>query len=55
MRSPSAEGLAVDFEDDGALDESVEKGHGEGSVGEIVGPLFEVDVGDEGGGTMLMS
>ncbi len=31
-------GAALDFEDDGAVDEAVEQGHGQGRVAKVVGP-----------------
>src|SRR5260370_3114362 len=42
-----AVGLAFDFEDDGAVDQAVEEGHGRGRIAKVLAPGFEVDVGDQ--------
>ena len=48
----SAVRFAFDLEDDGAIDDAVEEGHGQGRIAEVVGPGVEVDVGDQGGGPL---
>ena len=50
-----AVGFAVDLNDDGPFDETIQEGHGQGAIGEIVGPAIEVDVGNQGGGAVLVS
>src|SRR5260370_27556351 len=42
-----AVGLALDLEDDGAVDQAVEESHGQGGIAQILAPGFEVDVGHQ--------
>jgi len=46
-------GFALQFHDRCAIHDSVEQGHRQGSVAEVVGPGLEVDVGHQCGGTLL--
>ena len=41
------------IKDDGTVHQSVEEGHGQGHVAEIIAPGIEVDVGDQGGRVLL--
>jgi hypothetical protein len=50
-----AVGLAFDLQHDRAFDESVEEGHCERTVGEIVFPFIEVHVGDHRRGALLIA
>jgi hypothetical protein len=43
-----AVGFALDLEDDGAIDQAVQEGHGQGWVAQVVAPGVEVDVGGQG-------
>src|ERR1019366_8341302 len=42
-------GLAVDFQDDGAINDSIQECRREGRVTEVIAPGIEIDVGRQGG------
>jgi len=50
-----AERFAFDLDDDRVLDEAIDERHGQGPVGGVFTPFLEVDVGDQGGGTLLIA
>jgi hypothetical protein len=45
----SAVGLAVDLQDDGAINDPIQECRREGRVAEVIAPGLEVDVGGQGG------
>jgi hypothetical protein len=49
LSAVGAVGFAVDFEDDGAVDNAIEEGSAERWLAEVFGPRLEVHVGDQGG------
>lgn len=51
--TPRTIGLAFDFEDYGAFDESIEEGPGEGAISQILSPFFEIHIGNQGGGAFF--
>ena len=40
-------GLALEALDDRAVDDPIQQGHRQGRIAKIIGPVFEVDVGDQ--------
>ena len=55
LRLLGAVGLAFDLQHDRSFDESVEEGHRERTVGEILSPFIEVHVGDHRRGPLLIA
>jgi hypothetical protein len=55
LRLLGALGLAFDLQHDRSFDESVEEGHRERAVGEIVSPFIEIHVGDHRRGALLIA
>src|SRR5580658_4067671 len=55
LRLLGAVGLAFDLQHDRSLNQSVEEGHRERTVGEIVSPFIEVHVGDHRRGALLIA
>src|SRR4051794_25245636 len=49
----SSVGFAFQFHDGCSIHHSIQQGHRQGCVAEIVGPSVEVDVGDQSGGALL--
>ena len=54
-RSVGAVGPPFDSDDDRAVDQAIEHGHGQRRVAEILPPGVEVDVGDQDRGALLVS
>jgi hypothetical protein len=48
-------GPALDLDNDGTFDETVQESHRQWRVAQIVGPGVEVDVGEQGGGATAMT
>src|SRR5437667_7504907 len=48
-------GFTLDFDNDRAFNEAVQKSHGQWRIGKIVGPSVEVNVGEQSGGTALVA
>ena len=46
---------AFNREDDRSLHDAIEESHGHGPIGQILSPFFEVHVGGERGGLLLVS
>jgi hypothetical protein len=47
--------LAVDLQDDRAIDHAIQKVHRQRGIAEVIAPGVEVDVGDQGGGRLPAS